>query len=149
MKVSVKMEKCKFFVDEEKRTVVCRIENTKNMVLDFFNLNIWEGYENRPISFTVNYKMEDKLRMPNCFIGKAVCSPDDEWNEEAGRLIAFSRAKDNLENAFFLRAQLFINAIGEELGALVDAANAYGERLDRNAKRREQHIQRIAPNYNK
>ena len=146
MKVNVKMKKCKFFVDEEKRTVICRIENTRNMVLNFFNLNIWD--ENQPINFTINNKMENKLKMPNCFVGKAVCSPDDEWNEEAGRLIAFSRAKDNLENAFFLRAQLFINTLGEKLGALVDTANAYGERLDRNAKRREQHIQRIAPNYN-
>lgn len=149
MEINIKMEDCKFFVDEEKRTVVCVIENTENLVRDFFNIDyaIWDDFPGRSITFVPKGKIYGKMKMPARFTGKAVCSVDDEWNEEAGRLIAFDRAKYKLATSFFKRAQEYVTEIDVAFNELVSSVNEYGERIDNGANKRLEHIKRIAPNF--
>lgn len=147
MDINIGMEDCRFFVDEERRTVVCVIENTGNLVKDFFDTEraVWDDSPNQLVHIFPNYRLSHKLEMPDRFVGKAVCAPEDEWNEEAGRLIAFDRAKHKLNVSFFKRAQLFVDMVDEAFTKMVATVNKYGERLSIGENRRQEHIQRIAP----
>jgi hypothetical protein len=68
--------------------------------------------------------------MPVSFMGKAVCAPEDEWNEETGRLIAFSRAKDKCYKSFFKRANLLVQTVDRRLGDMITTFNDFGLKLD-------------------
>lgn len=124
----IKMSDCKFYVDEAARTVVCVIPNTQLMVTDFMHehfrwkdMDFWMGLE---------YILDDKLTMPHSFMGKAVCSKDDEWNEETGRLIAYSRAKDKCYKSFFKRANMLVQLIDRRLNNMITIFNDFGDQLD-------------------
>ena len=146
MDINIKMDDCKFFVDEEWRTVVCVIEDTYHIIHDFFSIGYSDvSNKNTPVFFEVNDALWTRLRMPARFVGKAVCAPEDEWNEEAGRLIAFDRAKHKLNVSFFKRAQLFVDMVDEAFTKMVASVNKYGERLSIGENRRQEHIQRITP----
>ena len=138
----IKMSDCKFYVDEENRTVVCVIPSCTidadgnkryltDMVLDFIRehgmfsdfimydaINFWRS------------TFSKELQMPTSFIGKAVCATEDEWNEEFGKLIAFSRAKNKCYKSFFKRANKFIQALDRRLGDMIEAFNDFGLRLE-------------------
>ena len=136
----IKMEDCKFYVDEEKRTVVCVIacdpdaENpirVDRLVIDF----IMDNFQFPDIDFdsAVNYgKLYQALKMPKRFVGKAVCAEGDEWNEELGRKLAFYRAKDKCYKSFFKRANLFAQKIDQRLNQAMDMFNEMGVKLDEN-----------------
>lgn len=125
----IKMSECKFYVDEEKRTVICVIPRTRDMLIDF----IQDHFDFRDVDLshsTYFRSMNDKLAMPNSFIGKAVCAAEDEWNEETGRMIAFSRAKDKCYKSFFKRANKFVQAIDRRLGDAIELFNDFGLKLE-------------------
>lgn len=149
MNINIKMDKCVFYIDENKRTVVCVINNTRDLVLDFFNIRFmdWESPKAN-VLFKPNDYLRQKLRLPKRFEGKAVCSPEDTWDVEAGKLIAFNRAKYKLNTSFFKRAQLYVDIINNEFDKLITSVNEYGARLERGAKTREEHIKKLAPNWN-
>ncbi len=149
MEINIKMDKCKFFVDEEKRTVVCVIENTRDLVLDFFNLKnvFWQDSPTNLVNIYVNYRLEHRLRLPERFVGKTVCADEDEWNEEVGRLIAFNRAKHKLNTSFFKRAQEFVTEVDIAFNNMISNVNEYGARLEVGANKRLEHIKRLAPDY--
>ena len=126
----IKMSDCKFYVNEEERVVVCVIQNTADMVLDFI-------LENFSPKWILSWS---ELKMPNSFIGKAVCSKDDEWNEETGRLIAFSRAKDKCYRSFFKRAQHYVQTVDGCLGDMVEIFNKLGEQVSKNKTQLEDRI---------
>lgn len=124
----IKMSDCKFYVDESARTVVCVIPNTQLMVTDFIHehfrwkdMDFWLGLE---------YILEDQLTMPRSFMGKAVCAPEDEWNEELGKLIAFSRAKNKCYKSFFKRANSFVQTLDRRLSDMIEEFNDFGLRLE-------------------
>lgn len=135
MKFNVKPSDCRFVVNENKRTVVCIYEGCESTLLNFLD-------ENTSIRlFRFGYgprirTLEDKLCMPNRFIGVATCGEDDEWNEETGKLIAFSRMKDKLNKSFFKRAQTYIETVDKWLNETVDLFNSLGVKLEKNAERR-------------
>lgn len=120
----IKMSDCKFYVNEDERVIVCVIQNTKymfaNYVCDHFS---WRD-------FYLGY-VTDEYLMPDSFMGKAVCSESDEWNEDLGRKIAFSRAKDKCYRSFFKRANSLINGIDRRLGEMVDSFNIFGDNLSK------------------
>ena len=100
----------------------------KNLLIDFvykhFNYNditMWDG---------ITYAMSKRLNLPRSFSGKAVCAPEDEWNEETGRLIAFSRAKDKCYKSFFKRANYLIQSIDRRLGDMIETFNNFGMKLE-------------------
>lgn len=122
----IKMSDCKFYVNENERVVVCVIPHTRRMVSDF----IQQHFEFNDINFW--YALEDvnKIHMPDSFMGKAVCAPDDEWNEELGRMIAFSRAKDKCYKSFFKRANAFVQQVDRRLGNMIEMFNDFGLKLE-------------------
>lgn len=137
----IKMKDCKFYVDEANRTVVCVIPTwrgpegdkveTRNMVLDFIEEHF--DFPDLHMYDALGYLSElfmKELRMPRTFMGKAVCAPEDEWDEELGRKIAFSRAKDKCYKSFFKRANKFIQTMDRRLGDIIDAFNDFYLKLE-------------------
>lgn len=138
---NVKPEDCHYIVNEEKRKVVCLIEGTKYFFLNFANDNFVlspECFDN-PWGKVYN-NMHDRLVMPNRFCGVATCSEEDEWDEEIGKLIAYSRAKDNLIKSFFKRATFFINTVDRHINDAVDVLNMLGQKLEVSTDRRHKKI---------
>lgn len=135
MKHSIRKEDVKFVVDKEKHTVVCYVEGTQEMFQDFFDDNandLWMSFEIRK-----------KILMPDRFVGKAVCSVDDEWDEEKGKLIAYHRMKGQLNKAFFRVANAYFNSMDELLDNFGEIVNAYGEKLYHNTERRKAKIKEL------
>ena len=134
----IKMSDCRFYVNEAERTVVCVIPQsveegdwrklTSDMVLDF----IYDNFSSHEIDFhyAMDRAFENELKMPSTFMGKAVCAPDDEWNEETGKLIAFARAKDKCYKSFFKRANRFVQTIDRRLGDMIEQFNDFGMKLE-------------------
>lgn len=125
----VKMKDCRFYVDEQARTVVCVIPKASYMLLDFIN----EHFQWDDIDFceTIHGKFYSRdLKMPHSFMGKAVCAPEDEWDEEIGRMIAFSRAKDKCYKSFFKRANRFVQTVDAHLGDMINLFNDFGLKLE-------------------
>lgn len=137
----VKMSDCKFYVNEDERTVVCVIPGTRKMVLNFiedhFSFNDVNLYDSIN---TWGNKWYDELELPSSFMGKAVCAEDDEWNEELGRKIAFSRAKDKCYKSFFKRANKFVQTVDARLGDMIDMFNDFGLKLENKREALQQQI---------
>ena len=138
----IKMKDCRFYVNEDARTVVCVIppvikdksgdqHTISDMIFEFIRENFQfsdiDMYD--AISFW-NKHFSNKLTMPHSFVGIAVCSPDDEWNEELGRKIAFAKAKDKCYKSFFKRANLFVQTIDRRLGDMIEKFNDFGLKLE-------------------
>lgn len=131
----VKMSDCRFYINEEKRTVVCVIPNTRDMVFDFIVDHFYDGH----ITFFYG-KKTDSLMMPNSFTGKAVCAQEDEWDEETGKLIAFYRAKNKCYKSFFKRVDTFIWDIDTALDNFAEIVNDFGDKLTEKAEKLEEEI---------
>ena len=123
----IKMSDCTFNVNEEEKTVVCVIPNTTSMLNDFINENFMFGDFDVCEALWASYR---PYRMPRSFMGKAVCADEDEWDEELGRMIAFSRAKDKCYRSFFKRANLFVQRLDARLGDMIGIFNDFGMKLD-------------------
>ena len=126
----IKQSNCKFYVNEAERTVVCVIPGTRHMVTNF----IEEHFSFRDINLydsinTWGHKWYKELELPSSFMGKAVCANEDEWNEELGRKIAFSRAKDKCYKSFFKRMNNFVQAVDRRLGDTIYTLNSFGSKL--------------------
>ena len=124
----IKMSDCRFYVNEEERVVICVIPNTQDKFLEY----IYDMEKSRhKVGFIYGWFFEQNdLRLPKQFIGKAVCSKEDEWNEETGRMIAFSRAKSKFYKSFFKRANILVNTIDKALTSMVDTFNSFGDVLN-------------------
>ena len=125
----IKMKDCRFYVNEEKRTVICVIPHTREMLTEFIadhfrweNVNIWNA--------TGGQLYRQDLKMPSSFTGKAICAPEDNWDVETGKLIAFSRAKDKCYKSFFKRANKLVQAIDARLGDMISMFNDFGVKLE-------------------
>ena len=124
----IKMSDCKFYIDEEARTVVCVIPNTKMMVYDFIREHFDWG--DASMYDAMCWKLSDAIDMPHSFMGKAVCAAEDEWDKETGCLIAFARAKDKCYKSFFKRANHFVQTIDRRLGDMIEMFNDFGLKLE-------------------
>ena len=94
----IKMADCKFYVDENARTVVCVIPNTKNLLIDFvykhFNykdITMWDG---------ITYAMSKTLSMPRSFSGKAL--PKSSYR----KILARTSASNNIYDRNFMSIYL-------------------------------------------
>ena len=127
----IKMKDCRFYVDKENRTVVCVIPRTDDMLInfmyehfDFPDLSIYDS-----VCWGSKFK-EQNLEMPMSFRGKAVCAQDDEWDEELGKLIAFSRAKDKCYKSFFRHANMLVQRLDRRLNEMITTFNDFGALLE-------------------
>lgn len=84
-----------YFVNEEKKVVVCKLENCAgSLVCDMCE----QGYPHHP-----------DLVIADTFIGKAVCAPEDTFDVEIGKKIAYKRAVAKLFTAKYKTAERFLN----------------------------------------
>jgi hypothetical protein len=135
----IKMSDCRFYVDEVERVIVCVIPHTERMLREFIQDHFrWNDID---MDFAIGYHFESKLCMPNSFMGKAVCAEEDEWNEELGKKIAFSRAKDKCYKSFFKRANLLVQTLDRRLGDMIEAFNDFGLKLDAKREALESQIE--------
>lgn len=144
MKINISKDNARFIVNEDARKVVCIIDHTRDLFLDYANKNLrilpdcdalWGSRHGS--------RLYPKLKMPDKFIGIATCSPDDEFSVENGKLIAFSRAKDKIHTSFFKRANTYVNTIDNWLSDAVESINSYGAKVEANTKRRHNKIAAI------
>ena len=144
----IKMTDCKFYVNEEERTVVCVIPkqikrddyvaDTEDMLMDF----ITDNFSFADFDIGEAIFMSRKLyRIPKSFIGKAVCAKEDEWDEELGKMIAFSRAKDKCYRSFFKRANVLVNTIDRRLNDMMTMFNEMGDKLNDRREKLEHMIE--------
>lgn len=141
MKINITKKNARFIVNEEKRKVVCIIDNTANLFLKYAEKNL----RIKPDCDVPwgDSKLYPRLKMPKRFIGMATCSANDNFDVETGKLIAFSRAKDKINNSFFKRANLYINTIDDWLAEAVVSINQYGSKLEINTERRHERINEL------
>lgn len=139
MKHSVRKEDVTYIIKPEERKVIAYIDCTENMFIDFFEENM------KPDCFHIwsDGPLYKKLKMPNRFTGISTCGPDDKWNEEIGKLIAFDRMKDAMNKSFFKRANTLVAEIEKRLDNFCEITNLYGMRLEHNTIRRKELIEKI------
>lgn len=138
MKHSIRKEDVTYVVRPEQKKVIAYIEGTQWMFTDFVN----ESYPGSYV-FWCNEPLENKLKMPARFVGISTCGPDDVWDENVGRLIAFDRMKDNLNKSFFKRANTFVAEMEKRLDIFCERVNGYGEKLEHNMNRRKAVIAKV------
>lgn len=126
-------------VNEEKRTIVAYVEGIEDMFRNF----VYKNYRPLKGSFLL---YDPRLRMPNRFYAKAVCSKDDEWDVELGKRIAFDRLKDKINNSFFSRASYFVTEMDRHLEIFCEKVNNYGEGLTKCAEYRKNKISKELEN---
>ena len=147
----IKMSDCRFYVDEEARTVVCVIPDTEEMLEEFIYDNF--RFSDIDISSGVNFYWRSRfgaaLKMPHSFMGKAVCSPEDEWDEGTGKLIAFSKAKDKCYKSFFKRANMLVQALDRRLGDMIEMFNDFGLKLENKREAIQKKINECMPSIDK
>ena len=141
MKHSIRKEDVTYVVRPEQKKVIAYIEGTKWMFTDFVN----ENYPGAHV-FWCDEPLEAKLEMPARFVGISTCGPNDEWDENLGKLIAFDRMKDNLNKSFFKRANTFVAEMERRLDIFCNRTNAYGAKLEVNTERRKQLIEKFLEN---
>ena len=146
MRFNVTADDAKFFIDEEKKTVVCVIEDTKNLFRDFVNTNFRISTDCDEVYNCVHCingcdsALDEKMLMPNKFVGIAKCGENDKWDEDTGCTIAFSRAKNNLITSFFKRAQTYVSYLDKWLNEATDTFNKLGWKLSENRQKRGEYI---------
>ena len=136
MKLSMNSKNCKFIVQPDKRKVICILDKTAYAFIDYMNRNIKFHLG----GIWGDFKIEKKLIMPARFIGVATCALEDEFNEEIGRHIAFTRAKNKMNTSFFKRANLFIDMCDEQLDEAAYKLSQIGAKMSENADNRDKVI---------
>lgn len=131
-----------YIVDEKNRKVVAYVEGTKYELIEFINEN--KGIlPDEPFLNRDHKKFYEALYLPNKFIGIATCGPNDEWNPEVGKLIAYHRMKSNLSKSFFKHAETYYREMLKKIEDTVDKIKDYGKKLSINYNRRVDMINEI------
>lgn len=128
--------KQRFIIDKENRRIICVLENTKHDFLIFLA-------KHSPSLAHISRDQSSKFLLPNRFIGRAVCSIEDEWNEEIGKSLAYKRAYYKFNKSFFKRASTFFNTWDKKLELFLDSINTYGEKISKKIDKREAWMQKI------
>lgn len=77
--------KVEYFENEEKRIVVCKISGCETALICDLCHKEWPG--------------DEALLLNESYVGKAVCSPEDTFDIETGRRIAYDKAMIKLNKA--------------------------------------------------
>ena len=139
MKVNISKSDCNFYVNKDKRTVVCVIKEIKQqdgskmpvrlMLLNYLR-EILHKHEDPKLGVNIMLcNLGEKLMMPSVITGKSTCSNEDEWNEQLGREIAYARARQTLYKNFYRRATLVSNSISDNLDNIIEDFNLLGQKL--------------------
>ena len=137
---SIRPVDCKFIINEQNHKVICILEHTNDLFLNFI-----KHHSHFPLEWDCvgNLLLTKKLRMPDRFVAVATCSKDDEWNEELGRKIAFMRLKYKVNKSFFKRANTYISTLDRWLDDIAIIFNELGAKLEDNHQHMHEHIDKL------
>ena len=103
----------RYFVNHEKKVVVCKLYDCENALVCDMCHKGWPFHE--------------ALVINDSFVGKAKCSPDDVFDVEKGKELAYKRAliklfraKANAATRFLKGNQDFVNELSLSINNLVD-----------------------------
>lgn len=128
MGLGVNKKNCRFYVDEAARVVVCVIPNTRFTFVNFLEGNLYQNGIVLP--FPPNY---DNYKFPSSISAKAKCAPEDEWNEEYGRELAYQRAKEKYYRYFFNFADKYFAYIEKQVSRCAELFDGVQARLNKKA----------------
>ena len=131
MKVNIRPKDCQFIVNEQERKVICILEGTRSLVMNFVDMNF----------FGLSAKEYNELKMPNRFTGIATCSAGDEWDEEVGKAIAFGKLKYKVNTSLFKRGNKLVEMLDKKLNRIIEQFDTYGEKINANEEKRRKWVE--------
>lgn len=120
MKINVEMEQCKFIVKPEDRKIICIYHCDPYCAQNY----LFDLLRN---SADCVFAAGKTQKMRRYYTGVATCAPEDEWDEEKGKLIAFTKMKEKFCSSFFKRVNYYFSAIDKNLEAAANACDRMGE----------------------
>lgn len=127
MGLGVNKKNCRFYVDEAARVVVCVIPDTRPTFINFLEENLYQNEIRLPLP---NYRDYD---FPSSISAKAKCAPEDEWDEEFGRELAYRRAKEKYYRYFFNLTDKYFAYIENQVSRCAELFNGIQARLNKKA----------------
>ncbi len=145
--LSIRPDDGQFIVNPEKHRVVWILDNTRFDFLDFARENLHICVDCDIEYNTVNRRkvlseLAEQLEMPRRFVGVAKCNEEegDTWNEELGKTIAFTKAKDAYCKSFIKRANLYLNTIDNWTNTAFEKLSTIAEKMENNSVKRHERI---------
>ena len=96
----------KFYVDEEKRVVVAVLQGAENDFRDAARKIFRQNAMDDMTFYGANSYLSSDV-----FRGKSRCHPDDEWDVEAGKTLAFIRLLDKYARAWNKEVEYLIDRL--------------------------------------
>lgn len=127
MGIGVNKKNCRFYVDEAARVVVCVIPDTRSTFISFLEENLYQNEIMLPLP---NYRDYD---FPSSISAKAKCAPEDKWDEEFGRELAYQRAREKYYRYFFNLADKYFAYIEKQVSRCAELFNGIQARLNKKA----------------
>lgn len=135
-KFNIHPEDCRYIVNVDKRKVICIIDDTERLFIDFANKNFEIPYDCTDTYFGNKRNMRSKLLMPKRFWGVATCDENDLWDERIGKKLAFSKAKDKLNKSFVKRANIYVHTFDKYLDHAVEMLAGVCDKLNASTEHR-------------
>ena len=108
--------KIRYYIDEEDGVTVAVMEDCEYDAIDILTKMGITGLMYQGFNL-------DKFMMNTTYRGKAICSPEDIWDEEEGMRIARNRMLENYYRArtlALMRAENVLTKMMDELGSRID-----------------------------
>ena len=122
--INITPDLCRFYINNDKRTVTCVLRVDKYMLHSFMDtIPEFEALGDRYYS---------ELVIPEVYVGVARCAPEDEWNEEYGRKLAYYKMKNKFYATLFKYMNNFFLTFDKNLNALEARINGIGQKWARN-----------------
>lgn len=128
----VKMKDCQFYVNKDKRTVTCIYYNDNPAAP-------WGFCSHSKYKNLANYDIPDMQRR---YVGIARCCPTDKWNEDIGKLVAYSHMKNSYFKEFFKIVNDFFHETEDDLDRLLQDGNRLGDKFNHELTRLDELIKK-------
>ena len=135
--LNIRAKDCQYTVYPERRLVMCTIPNTTYTFIDDVT------NEGMRVFINFNKKWEKRLKMPDQFVGVSMCHPDDKFDVEIGKQIAYNHARDRFNRSYYTRAQAFINLLDNYTNKCEEQYNDVGRKLSVAAQYRHKRIKEL------
>lgn len=125
----------KFIINKEKGVVVAIMNGCKTDAIDEIlkcnaNAHILFTIFNKNLVETDNLMVDERLFLPDTFVGVAHCHPEDEFNETVGKRIAvkklhksYNKAKKNVIKDFKVKTERFLENLEKSLNKIETKIN--------------------------
>lgn len=97
----------RYYINKDKRTVVCKIIGCCDIAL--------RRLDKFAPHFDYYYRYIGEYDIPDEFYGTAKCAPEDEWDEEYGKKLALTRAKQKRGKAVNAMLNRCLRIMAEEM----------------------------------